>query len=586
VLLRLSTQHSKQVEPFETESMASDSTSVVRGGANRVHSMKADNYYDYQRPEVLEMVPVSATKILDIGCGAGWLGKQIKRRQNAVVWGIEIIESAAKLALERLDRVWNSSVEQALDDIPPRSLDCIILADVLEHLIDPWSTLVRLREKLVDGGTVVASIPNVQHWSVLKNLLEGSWTYAYEGLLDRTHLRFFTRKSARALFENAGLKIIKVEATRRGTEQPPAELLEVLGDANLDVSGLAEDSQVFQFLILAQQPAARLDDPKVAVVVLNWNGQRDTVECIESLRELEYKDYDIIVVDNGSTDDSVRAIRSIFPNVTLLETHKNLGYTGGNNAGIRHAIRVGAKYVFVLNNDTVVHRSILRKLIDASQARPDAGLYGPAIYSYFEKDQLLTIGMISRLFCPFEFMEASLEGAAYQEVETLVGCGMLIKREVFERIGYFEESFFLCWEELDFCMRATEAGFRCLAVPDALMWHKVSASFGGTASPLLRYFHTRNRLLWGKRHLPLKALIQLHLESWRTLRRILWPPFSLPQTGAPLAKRVLWTILSWLKSVKRNVSIPTNRADLIGLRDYYLGRLGDCPAAVRKLGKS
>src|SRR5207253_3496152 len=142
---------------------------------------------EYERPEILEAIPLDAVRILDVGCGSGWLGEHLKLRQRATVWGIEIVPEVAELAAKRLDRVLNVPVEKALAEIPEKAFDCIVTADVLEHLLDPWTVLAELRQKLAPGGTLVASIPDLGHWEVIRDLLEGNWQYTTEGLLDRTH---------------------------------------------------------------------------------------------------------------------------------------------------------------------------------------------------------------------------------------------------------------------------------------------------------------------------------------------------------------------------------------------------------------
>src|SRR5215813_15051661 len=162
--------------------------------------MNEREYYDRARPEILEVVPTDATRILDVGCGSGWLGQQVKLRQGATVYGIEVVREAAERAAKRLDRVWNAPVETALAEIPETFFDCIVTADILEHLVDPWTILAQLGKRLVPGSHLVASIPNVGHWEVVRDLIEGRWQYTSEGLLDRTHLRFFTRRSVPELF--------------------------------------------------------------------------------------------------------------------------------------------------------------------------------------------------------------------------------------------------------------------------------------------------------------------------------------------------------------------------------------------------
>ena len=157
-------------------------------------------YFGYVRPEVVALVPETARRVLDIGCGAGRLGEAIKRRQQANVSGIEFDARAAAAARQRLDQVWAGDVEQLDLQIPPGSFDAIVCADVLEHLREPAQLLKRAREWLSPDGHLIASIPNVRHHSVIRSLLQGNWTYESAGLLDRTHLRFFTRREIEKLF--------------------------------------------------------------------------------------------------------------------------------------------------------------------------------------------------------------------------------------------------------------------------------------------------------------------------------------------------------------------------------------------------
>ena len=168
-------------------------------------------YFGHARPEVMALVPSSARKVLDIGCGTGRLGEALKARQQAKVIGIELDEAAATVARMRLDGVIVGDVEQAVPDFPPGSFDAIVCADILEHLRDPGGLLLKARSWLAPDGRLVASIPNVRHNSVVRSLLEGNWTYEPAGLLDRTHLRFFTRREIEKLFCRAGFAIDELE---------------------------------------------------------------------------------------------------------------------------------------------------------------------------------------------------------------------------------------------------------------------------------------------------------------------------------------------------------------------------------------
>ena len=173
----------------------------------------AENYYAHVRPHVCELVAryasVPRPKVLDLGCASGRLGEALKARGIAsVVDGVELNEPAAAEARSRLDRVWVADL--AVFDWSETSCDydVIVAADVLEHLADPWQTLRDLRSCLATGGSIVASIPNVRYWKVMWNLLvRGEFRYVDEGILDRTHLRFFTRRSIERLFPEAGWEI-------------------------------------------------------------------------------------------------------------------------------------------------------------------------------------------------------------------------------------------------------------------------------------------------------------------------------------------------------------------------------------------
>lgn len=174
-------------------------------------SAKGRAYFAFARPELLALVPESAARVLDVGCGVGMLGESIKSRQSAEVTGIELDEFSAVKARERLDRVICGDVERELSALSGELFDCIVFGDVLEHLAAPRGVLKHAASMLAGGGAVVASIPNVAHHSVISSLLEGNWTYEPAGLLDDTHLRFFTRREIEKLFYRSGLEVEALE---------------------------------------------------------------------------------------------------------------------------------------------------------------------------------------------------------------------------------------------------------------------------------------------------------------------------------------------------------------------------------------
>lgn len=173
--------------------------------------VKDFSYFQCQRLEMMAYVPREAVRILDVGCGAGEFGRSLKAARPTEVWGVEVNVSAATVATQYLDRVLSEPFSNALP-LPTHSFDCIIFNDVLEHLVDPFSALMYARELLCDGGAVVCSIPNVRYWSNIRHLLiDKDWQYTEHGILDRTHLRFFTRRSILSTFDNLGYNVTRIE---------------------------------------------------------------------------------------------------------------------------------------------------------------------------------------------------------------------------------------------------------------------------------------------------------------------------------------------------------------------------------------
>lgn len=212
----------------------------------------SDAYYTNPRTEVQNLIPLIATTILDIGCGAGVLGESIKARQPCKITGIEIVPEAAELAKKKLDSVLIGTIEQHLPTLEHAYFDCIVMADVLEHLVDPYTVLHNLKVLFSPSGCAIISLPNVRHWSVVKDLLEGKFEYKNEGIMDRTHLRFFTMSSAVAMINGAGYDVDQIHAVVYPGHPFPAGLDKTLSQYGINAATLAQESQIFQFLIIAK----------------------------------------------------------------------------------------------------------------------------------------------------------------------------------------------------------------------------------------------------------------------------------------------------------------------------------------------
>ncbi|MBK6472921.1 MAG: glycosyltransferase family 2 protein [Betaproteobacteria bacterium] len=327
--------------------------------------------------------------------------------------------------------------------------------------------------------------------------------------------------------------------------------------------------------------------PLVYVVVLNWNGRADTLACLSSLERLQYPEFHTIVVDNGSQDGSQDAIRSTFPEVELIETGKNLGFAGGNNVGIRRAVARGTDYVLLLNNDTEVDPGMLDAFVRAASAHPGAGVFSGKIYLHGAPDRIWYAGTewdpqtVHFRHLGLDQIDDGNSFCTIKETAFACGCAFFFPASRVKDVGLLDEEFFLYFEETDWCYRARAKGYASVLVPDAKLWHKVSASVGA-GSPLMDYFMTRNKLLWAEKNLEPAARRQIRSFIVKSLwRRFFFAP-ALP-SGGHLVKRVLWAGNSWLKTVRRNAADVHVIATFYGLRDFYLRRFGNCPAAVRGL---
>src|SRR5215831_5540035 len=171
------------------------------------YAPKSADYFTEARPEMLPFVPANCRRLLDVGCGTGTFGASLKQNRQIEVWGVEPFASAAAKAADKLDRVITGPFEPETD-LPAGAFDCIVFNDVLEHMVDPEQALRYAKILLSPGGTVLASIPNVRHLPVLWHLaVRGRWEYGDCGLLDRTHLRFFTKSAILSMFQNEGYEV-------------------------------------------------------------------------------------------------------------------------------------------------------------------------------------------------------------------------------------------------------------------------------------------------------------------------------------------------------------------------------------------
>jgi GT2 family glycosyltransferase len=304
-----------------------------------------------------------------------------------------------------------------------------------------------------------------------------------------------------------------------------------------------------------------IKSPIVAIVILNWQNAPDTLDCLKSVMRLSYDNYYTIVVDNGSRDDSVRQIQSAFPEVNLIPLPDNLGYAAGNNAGIQEAMEQGTDYIFVLNNDTLLEPDILKKLVNVAEKNPQVGMVGPKMYCYQPDNVIFAAGSVIEwkkgdIFHRGMFTadQTWLDSNKPEPVDFITGCGVLVRRELIETVGPLDLSFFLNYEDVEWCVRARRMGYEVWYTPDAALWHKVSATLG-EASPANTYYMTRNSLFffWVNSN---------PINRWFTTFRII---------VRTIKTNFTWTVK---KQYQNDEYRRLRHANMFALRDFLRGNFG------------
>jgi GT2 family glycosyltransferase len=246
------------------------------------------------------------------------------------------------------------------------------------------------------------------------------------------------------------------------------------------------------------------------VVVLSWNGRDDTLACLDSLRRLEREGVGVVCVDNGSTDGSVDAVRERHPEADLIENGRNLGYSGGNNAGIRHALERGASWVVLLNNDAAIAPDAIGAFERAAAGRPRAGILSGKVLFREPPDRVWFAGQRFNATLGYSGRPRGYgrpDGPAYSRIvptERAAGALMAVSRGAIDAVGLLDEELFAYIEDVDWSLRAREAGLEVLFVPDARAWHAVGGSTGGEyGSTHTLYYGVRNMVVVCERHRPL-----------------------------------------------------------------------------------
>jgi GT2 family glycosyltransferase len=260
--------------------------------------------------------------------------------------------------------------------------------------------------------------------------------------------------------------------------------------------------------------------PNVKLIVPNWNRLKDTIECLESLKKVDYPNYSVILVDNGSSEDISPLREKYSEYLTLIRNPENLGSSGAFNVGMKAALADShTDYVVLLNNDITVAPDFIWPLVELAEKNKDVGAVGGKIYLFSQPDVIWFAGGKIDMSNGRHTHIGSGEkdnplNDSIVDVDYANGCCMLIKREVREKVGFIDEGYFGYFEESDWCVSIRTAGYRILIQPRSKIWHKVSLAYGGANSPFTIYLLSRNLIIFTRKHLtPVKfcRFLALHL---------------------------------------------------------------------------
>jgi len=290
-----------------------------------------------------------------------------------------------------------------------------------------------------------------------------------------------------------------------------------------------------------------MKNPLVSIIILNWNGLEHLKTCLPSLIGQTYKNIEIIVVDNGSTDGSIEYVEQNYDTVKLVCNSTNVGFSKGNNVGMQIA---SGKYIAVLNNDTELDQNWVSSLVDAAEEHPDAGMFACKILSYYDRNLIDCVG---HLIYPDGLSRGrgrgEIDNGQYDKIEEIAfpsGCAALYRKEMLEQIGLFDERFFIYVEDSDLGMRGRIAGWKCLYVPNAVVYHKYSATMG-EYSPQKAFLVERNRLWFVMKNLPFTMIIS---SFYHTFLRYLFQMYGVLRGSGASSKFVSneskWTVISVL----------------------------------------
>ncbi|HKP95135.1 MAG TPA: glycosyltransferase [Fibrobacteria bacterium] len=469
------------------------------GGETKPSDTKSPDYYQVWNQALFDLVPTDCKRVLEVGCASGRLGDAIKKRNGGVHYvGVEVIAQAAEIAKARLDEVYVADVE-AFDWtlLSGKEFDCIVFGDVLEHLLDPEKTLRNAARFLAEGGSVVCCLPNVGHWSIISGLIEGKWEYADSGLLDRTHLRFFTISTFRRLLEECGFQVVQEERLRNAG-QLSDEIVPFLQKMNVDVKDFVDRVTTFQFLFRARRaaqpradavnagtagnagesswsPAAGPGAQTVAIVIPVFNKVELTRDCLASIARNYPQSVspEVIVFDNASSDGTqayLEQAQQEYEWLKVIRSKTNLGFAGANN---KASELCDADILVFLNNDTIVQPAWLEKMLERIDD-PGVGMVGSKLIYPDGRIQHAGIVFDNQATPTHIHHLAGKDAAAVNapmEYPAVTGACIMIKRSLYMDVGQMDTRYPMYYEDVDLCFKVREKGLKVIYQPESMVIH-------------------------------------------------------------------------------------------------------------------
>lgn len=435
--------------------------------------IKPPGYHGIVRQDILDKIPPHARKVLDLGCGSGDLGAALKKRQECVIHGLEMNPDAHAKALKIYDECFKGNLDNYNHRTFDDDYDAIIFGDILEHIINPWGALRRYADLLADDGIIIASIPNAAHPSVLYDLSRGLFRYQSAGLLDITHLRFFTLPTIGQMFIKAGLKIFDLEPRPKPDHH-------------------------YHYIISARKLETKFDKFITTIIMPVRNALDYAKIAVQSIRDHTGCPYKLIIVNDGSDAETTAWINDQ-ADVLSLQNVNSLGFPTACNLGLEC---VDTPYCMIINSDIKVTPGWLCDMGLTMDSNEKIGIVGPLSNNISgpQKDPGAAYRSDQELSAYAQHIK-NTNKPRLQPFQRIVFFCALIRSELISKIGLLDESFGLGnFEDDDYCIRSIKAGYKNVIDRGVFVHHYGSQTFKTQNLDYVKIMKTaeaRFRAKWG-----------------------------------------------------------------------------------------